>query len=200
MTGRGRPKKGEGEDSRQKIVDAAVKIISEEGAGAISVRRIIAESGLSSGTFYYFFKDRNDLMMSFVRDPGFDTIVLRAPETDVIGRVCEMYGILIKRYMSLGMDFMRQFYTTDNTSLASYMGDGSDYGEDTVMHRCLTELSDARGRGLITGDVEEMTADVCTIVKGCVFDQCLTGRRDAFDTMKRIITAYLRPHLVGGAE
>ncbi|MBR2255327.1 MAG: hypothetical protein IJ856_05920 [Candidatus Methanomethylophilaceae archaeon] len=45
-----------------------------------------------------------------------------------------------------------------------------------------------------------MTADVCTIVKGCVFDQCLTGRRDAFDTMKRIITAYLRPHLVGGAE
>lgn len=198
--GKGRPKKEESEDSRRKIVDAAVKIISQEGAGALTVRRIISESGLSAGTFYYFFRDRNDLMMSFIRDLGFDTVELLTPETDIIGRVCEMYRILVERYAALGTDFMRRFYTTDNISLASYMGDGSDYGNDTVMHRCLTELSMAKDGGLINGDVREMTADICTIVKGCVFDQCLTGRRDVFSVMERIISSYLGPHLTRGAE
>lgn len=200
MTGKGRPKKDGSEDSRRKIIDAAIKIIKKDGAGGLTVRRIIAESGLSSGTFYYFFRDKNDLMMSFIKDPGFDTLELRTPETDIIGRVCEMYRILVERYVALGMDFMRRFYTTDNISLASYMGDGSDYGRDTVMHRCLTELSGAKDRGLIDGDVREMTADICTIVKGCVFDQCLTGRRDVFSVMGRIIASYLSPHLVRSAD
>ncbi|MBE6520928.1 MAG: helix-turn-helix transcriptional regulator [Thermoplasmata archaeon] len=201
MAGRGRPRKTDGNaDSRQKIIDSAAKLIAEEGAESLTVRRILEESGLSSGTFYHFFRDRNDLMMSFVKDPGFESVSLGTPENDVAGRVCELYRMLVSRYLELGNGFMKHFYTTDNESLASYMGSGYEYEKGTVMCRCLDELEDAKSRGLLSGNTEEMTADICTIVKGCVFDQCLTGRRDVFEVMERIISAYLGPHLLKGAQ
>lgn len=190
MTGRKAGRPCGGSDSRQKIIDASVSIMSEEGADRLTVRRICEVSGLSTGTFYHFFADKSALMMSFVSDPGFRDIELKSPEDDIAARVTELYGILVKRYVKLGEGFMRAFYTADNTALASYTGADGGYGEQTVTGRCLAEICRAVEAGYIDGDAEEMTADVCTIVKGCVFDRCLTRSRDVFDVMQRLIRAY----------
>jgi len=68
---------------------------------------------VSTGTFYHYFSDKNDLMMSFVREESFDDFDLKTPPKDVAGRQVELYMHLIRRYQALGKDFMKQFYTTD---------------------------------------------------------------------------------------
>ena len=54
--------KGTGEDNRQKIIDAAMTIIGEQGEDKASLAQIAKASGLSKGTLYYYYTSKNDLI------------------------------------------------------------------------------------------------------------------------------------------
>lgn len=196
----GRPAKGaELTDSRQIIIDTAVRIIREQGAGCVTVRHICESSGLSIGTFYHYFRDKDDLMMYFVRVIDFDALALQADADRVGDRQCELYMHLIKQYVQLGDDFMKKFYTTDNCSLSAYMGEqNGNYSAGTVMARSERELRGAQQAGRLykEADVHLLAMDICTIVKGCVFEWCLNGGAFSIeDSLRRIINNYLTPYL-----
>lgn len=195
----GRPVKGEENNSQRKIIDAAIAIIREQGAGSVTVRNVCSKAGLSIGTFYHFFKDKDDLMMYFLKETSFDSFVLEKPLSCIADRVSELYMCLISRYQELGIDFMKSFYSTDNHSLSSYMGevDGS-FEPDTVMARCEKELSEARKKGYIKedADLHHISKDICTIVKGCVFEWCLNnGQTDVEAILYRIVHNYMATYL-----
>lgn len=195
MNRRGRPKKEEAVfDSKQKIIDTAIELIRKYGADAVTVRSVCETSGLSIGTFYHNFANKDDLLMYFVREASFDSFELKTPLEDIAGRIAELYMLLVGRYQTLGVDFMKQFYTTGNQALSAYMGASSDsFPEGTVMARCEAELVLARDNGVITeeADVHQASADVCTIVKGCVFEWCLgNGQIDIKESLARILTRY----------
>ncbi len=48
-------------NNRQAILDAARIVFSEQGYGATTVRDIIRRTGLASGTFYNYFKSKEDV-------------------------------------------------------------------------------------------------------------------------------------------
>lgn len=48
--------------TRQKIVDAAAKVIAREGYARASIARITEEAGIGSGLFYYYFDSKDDLL------------------------------------------------------------------------------------------------------------------------------------------
>lgn len=192
----GRPSKAaEPMDARQKLIDTTVALIKKHGADSITVRNVCEESGLSIGTFYHYFQNKDDLLMHFVREASFDSFVLETPLEDVAGRVCELYMHLIDRYLELGEEFMKSFYTTGNKALSAYMceQDGR-FGEGTVMARCERELMAAQELGFLKkeADVHMMSIDICTIVKGCVFEWALNdGEMEIEATLRRIIAGYL---------
>ena len=133
--------------------------------------------------------------MYFIRDISFDKCELQTPLENISGRICELYMNLIDRYMELGKDFMRNFYTTSNQALSAYMGvtDGQ-FAEGTVMERCERELLFARESGIIdkNADAHILSADICTIVKGGVFEWCLNdGEMEIERVLGRIIGNYL---------
>ena len=66
----GRPAKGDELNSKEKIIDTTVSIIKKKGADAVTVRDVCKEAGLSIGTFYHYFRDKDDLMISL-----FDTFL-----------------------------------------------------------------------------------------------------------------------------
>ena len=68
------PKSAEPMDARQKLIDATVALIKREGADAVTVRSVVEESGLSIGTFYHHFKNKDDLLMYFVKETSFDIL------------------------------------------------------------------------------------------------------------------------------
>ena len=61
------------------ILDAAVRIIKKKGAAALTVRSVCEEADVSNGTFYYHFKNKDDLLMSFLRETSFDGLSCKHP-------------------------------------------------------------------------------------------------------------------------
>jgi AcrR family transcriptional regulator len=196
---RGRPSKtSEPTDAKQKLIDTTVELIKKYGADTLTVRSVCEEAGLSIGTFYHHFQNKDDLLMYFVREASFDNFVLETPLADVAGRVCELYMHLIDRYLTLGEEFMKSFYTTGNKALSAYMGqENGCFADGTVMARCERELIDARKQGFLKKDADPhlLSMDICTIVKGCVFEWALDdGRMDIAESLRRIVKAYLETY------
>ena len=198
----GRPAKGDELNSKEKIIDTTVSIIKKKGADAVTVRDVCKEAGLSIGTFYHYFRDKDDLMMYFLRETSFDSFKLKTPVSDIAGRISELYMHLIHKYIDLGLDFMKSFYSTGNRSLSAYMGevDGA-FAPGTVMARCETEMNTALDNGYLKSgsDIHLICTDICTIVKGCVFEWCLSdGDMDIESTLHRILDLYLENHKNNG--
>lgn len=196
---RGRPSKASvPTDAKQKLIDTTVELIKKYDADTITVRSVCEEAGLSIGTFYHHFQNKDDLLMYFVREASFDTFVLETPLEDVAGRICELYMHLIDRYLTLGEEFMKSFYTTGNKALSAYMGqENGRFADGTVMARCERELIDAREQGFLKKDADphQLSMDICTIVKGCVFEWALDdGRMDIAESLHRIVKAYLETY------
>ena len=192
----GRPAKGSEQNSKEKIINTTISIIKENGADNITVRDVCSRAGLSVGTFYHYFRDKDDLMMFFLKETSFEAFDLKTPLSDSAGRMTELYMHLIRKYMELGLDFMKSFYSTGNLSLSSYMGetDGA-FASGTVMARSEAEMRDALSAGFIkvNTDIHTVCMDICTIVKGCVFEWCLNdGRPDIESILHRILENYLR--------
>lgn len=195
----GRPAKGNENNSKEKIIDTTVSMIRKKGADAVTVRNVCAEAGLSIGTFYHYFRDKDDLMMHFLRETSFDSFNLETPVSDIADRISELYMHLIHSYMELGLDFMKSFYSTGNRSLSAYMGEVDGvFAPDTVMARSEAEMQEAKACGIINenADIHELCMDICTIVKGCVFEWCLTdGAMDIEASLCRIIHSVMTNYL-----
>ena len=193
---RGRPpKSAEPKNTKQTLIDTTIALIRKYGADSITVRNVCEEAGLSIGTFYHNFQNKDDLLMYFVRETSFDSFELKTPLSDIAGRVFELYMHLIDRYLELGEEFMKSFYTTGNKALSAYMGqENGRFAEGTVMARCERELLDAQQQGYLKkeADAHTVSMDICTIVKGCVFEWALDdGQMDIADALHRIISSYL---------
>ncbi|WP_290655291.1 TetR/AcrR family transcriptional regulator [Anaerovibrio sp.] len=188
------PKKDNPEENKEKIIAAAIALIEEQGADCITVRRVCEKADIATGTFYYHFKNKDDLLMHFVRGTSFSEIELTVPLSDIVGRITELYLHLIRKYTALGVKFMRSFYTPGNQALHGYMGEtNGKFAEETVMARCEAELETAQRAGYLKKDMDthKASADVCTIAKGCIFEWCLSdGEISAEDIMSRILRVY----------
>ena len=193
------PKKDNPEENKEKIVAAAISLIEEHGADCITVRRVCEKADIATGTFYYHFQNKDDLMMHFVRGLSFETVELTTPIYDIAGRITELYMLLIRQYMSLGTAFMRSFYTPNNQALHTYMGEiNGRFAEGTVMAKCEQELARAQAEDCIpkNADIHQMSADICTIVKGCIFEWCLSGGEMEIEfAVQRMLKAYVARHL-----
>ncbi len=182
------------DESRKKIIDATVALISRDGINALTIRNVCKEAGVTNGSFYHVFSDKDDLLASFVIIETFQDVELAAPASDPAARVSELYAHLVGRYLDFGQDFMRGFYKPDNTALSSYMGqtDGA-FAPGTVMARAEQEIADAISAGYLPAelDAHATSEHVCTMVKGAVFEYCLSGgASDPLQVIDHLIKTY----------
>ncbi|MBQ7522061.1 MAG: TetR/AcrR family transcriptional regulator [Clostridia bacterium] len=195
----GRPKGNKTCDNRERITSSALELIKAEGAAELTVRKVCETADVSIGTFYHYFKNKDDLLMHFVRIISFDEIELIEPIENIPERICELYMHFINKYLSMGKNFMKGFYSTENKALSAYMGaENERFEEGTVMHRCEQELQLAIDTGILNPDCDAhlLSADICTIVKGIIFEWCLMDRDwDMEEILSRILHTYFRASL-----
>jgi AcrR family transcriptional regulator len=55
------------EPTRDRLIDAAARLLSRPGSGLISIEAISAEAGLTKGAFYHHFADRGELLRAVAR-------------------------------------------------------------------------------------------------------------------------------------
>ena len=56
-----------GEDTRNRILDAAQTMVLDHGFAGVSVDQLIQSLGLTKGAFFHHFKNKNDLARSLIR-------------------------------------------------------------------------------------------------------------------------------------
>ncbi|MDU0289520.1 TetR/AcrR family transcriptional regulator [Saccharothrix longispora] len=73
MTG---PRPGRTAATKQKLFDAALKLVGERGAASVTVDEIAAEAGVAKGTVYYNFASKDALVDALLRH-GVDLLAAR---------------------------------------------------------------------------------------------------------------------------
>lgn len=183
------------QSNREKIIGATIELIKENRADNITVRNVCAKANISTGTFYHYFKNKDDLLMEFLRETDFKSGDLEAPLSQPALRQAELYTKLIDRYRELGIDFVKSFYTPGNSSLSAYMCQNEGrFAPDSIMEVSEAELKKSKEAGFLPGnlDLHTCAADLCTIIKGCVFEWLLKdGDVDVNGIIERIFDNYM---------
>jgi len=65
-----RPKTSRGEATRQKLIDAAIREIGRRGFADASVAGITQEAGVAQGTFYVYFRSKEEVLRELVLRMG----------------------------------------------------------------------------------------------------------------------------------
>ena len=78
--------------NRQAILDAAREVFGDSGFEAVTVRDIIRRTGLASGTFYNYFRSKEEVAAALFRDgarrfsPVLKALPLNVTPSSVISR------------------------------------------------------------------------------------------------------------------
>lgn len=56
-------------DTRERLIESAMAEFSEKGYMKVSLRKICANAGVTTGALYFFFKDKEDLFAAIVQPP-----------------------------------------------------------------------------------------------------------------------------------
>lgn len=186
-------------ENKSKILEATVQLLKEKGVENVTVRNVCAKAGIAVGTFYYYFQNKDDLMFYFVSE-GFYDANLKSSENNITSRIIELYMTLINHYLELGLPFVKSFYSNNNSALSAYMAEtDGKFMTNSIMAKSEDEMEKAYNLGLIMDgtDLHMVCNDLCTIVKGSVFEWCLcNGSMDIETVVSRIITSYLDGYLV----
>jgi len=69
-------------DIREKIIDTSWELFHEKGFGETTINDIIREAGISKGTFYYYFRSKDNLLdtLSEILDREYERLSKNEPE------------------------------------------------------------------------------------------------------------------------
>ena len=128
--------------TRDRILDAALKLFNEEGVEKSSTNRIAAELNMSSGNLYYHFKSKQQIVESLVLrvEMQLETVACNAPAVEAIP-VTDTY-LSPHRYGSVGDSHYRIY-------ALNYLGETLD---DSSGARGMRFTPQADGSGLYCVD------------------------------------------------
>ena len=180
-------------ETKERIFQAAKRILQRDGYEQLSIKNICEEAGVSNGSFYHHFKTKDDLLSYYIEDqPSIDPSLLDIPQNAASAKnaIIHVYLNYVKYCRELGVEFMAGYYTPKNQALNPVIRTERPYPIITVQ----TYLEKAVAAGTITlpYSLEEITTDIRMIVIGNVFEWCMRdGKVDFEGNMSRSFSAYL---------
>lgn len=93
------------EERKQQITSSAVKIFAQRGLPGTKISMITAEAGVSHGLFYHYFKTKEELFTSLVREAIGD------PEELIASYLTILSGVMVlgKGYVTPQADWLLRF-------------------------------------------------------------------------------------------
>ncbi|HEX2779905.1 MAG TPA: TetR family transcriptional regulator [Gemmatimonadaceae bacterium] len=76
------PRAGKGEQTRAKILDAALALFMERGFEATTMRAVAEEADVSLGNAYYYFESKEELVQAFYEKSHQEHLAATAPRLD----------------------------------------------------------------------------------------------------------------------
>ena len=187
-------------ETREKIFQAAKRILQKKGYEELSIKNICEEAGVSNGSFYHHFKTKDDLLSYYIEDqPKIDPDLLELPDSvdGVKEGIIQVYMNYVKYCRDLGVEFMSEYYDTKNQALIAAIRMERPYPIVTVQN--YVEKAEQAGIVSLNVSIEEFTTDIRMIVIGNVFEWCVKhGEADFEGNMARSLGKYLDATLCRG--
>ena len=189
-------------ETKEKIFQAAKRILQKKGYEELSIKNICEEAGVSNGSFYHHFKTKDDLLSYYIEDqPKIDPDLLELPDNveGVKAGIIQVYMNYAKYCRELGVEFMSEYYDTKNQALNAAIRMERPYPIITVQK--YVEKAEQAGVVSLNVSIEEFTTDIRMIVIGNVFEWCVKhGEADFEGNMSRSLGKYLDATLCGGKD
>jgi AcrR family transcriptional regulator len=85
--------------ARQRLLDVATKHFAEHGFERASLNAILSESGLSKGSYYYYFDDKDDLFATAL-ESALDAALARLPVPSFDTTTADAFWPTVERFVS----------------------------------------------------------------------------------------------------
>lgn len=191
------PRRVKSQQLKEKIFAAAQKLLVEKGYEYLTVNNVCLTAGVSAGSFYHHFESKDELLAYYFvaghekYQKQFDAIT----GNDVIKNIVGAYALYIAFCQEQSIGFMKIFYTPANKSLrVNLTPDGSISRAIPVVVKSVEIIEKAQAGGYLDKNVSarRLGSDLCTLIKGCIFDWCLNdGNIDLPDLARRLLGGYL---------
>lgn len=130
------------EEVREKILSIASRIISEEGAEALSIRKITKEMDYSVGIVYHYFKSKDEIINTLLAE-GYERILASIKSPDENLTVDESLRYSIKSYIRSALEWKEEYKAMMFSSKENILEITSvldeDVGEKRIAFRKLIE-------------------------------------------------------------
>ena len=180
-------------ETKEKIFQAAKRILQKKGYEELSIKNICEEAGVSNGSFYHHFKTKDDLLSYYIEDqPQIDPNLLELPDSvaGVREGIIQVYMNYVRYCQELGVEFMAEYYDTKNQALNASIRTERPYPIVTV--QTYVEKAVEAGIVRLNEEIDEFTTDIRMIVIGNVFEWCIKhGQADFEGNMSRSLGKYL---------
>lgn len=186
------------QETKERIFEAAKRILQKSGYENLSIKNICEEAGVSNGSFYHHFKTKDDLLSYYIEDqPSMESDLLDIPKDTECAKeaIVGVYLNYAKYCKELGVDFIAGYYTPRNQALNPTIRTERPYPIVTVQH--YLEKSVAAGALSLKLSIPEIVTDIRMLVIGNVFEWAMTnGKADFEGNIKRSLIHYLEGVLI----
>lgn len=184
-------------EKKQRIKDAALKLMSEKGYFATSSNEIAREAGVSIGTFYSYFKDKKELYAELVDD--IYTAVLtpinlnELPDDLSIEETVQLYVTAVFRGHEYQTAFQRE--------ISSLSEQSDEFRAIEMVHKSnilhvFSEALKAYREELKLQDLETSTYIILTTVEAVIHDTLFHNGGKNKEAVIRELTAMIVNYLV----
>lgn len=184
-------------EKKQRIKDAALKLMSEKGYFATSSNEIAREAGVSIGTFYSYFKDKKELYAELVDD--IYTAVLtpinlnELPDDLSIEEAVQLYVTAVFRGHEYQTAFQRE--------ISSLSEQSDEFRAIEMVHKSnilhvFSEALKAYREELKPQDLETSTYIILTTVEAVIHDTLFHNGGKNKEAVIRELTAMIVNYLI----
>lgn len=183
------------QDTKRKLVKAGLELLRENGFDAINVEDITKKAGVAKGTFYTYFKRKEDIVLDISRAP-FNEIAAELEEMADM-KITQKLAHYFRRFMecveSCGINVCRQ-WTKDVLDPANVPDnkDGQKWKYDVEMLNNILESAVLNGELKKNTPVELLTHIIISELYGMMTCWCMSdGKFEPLDWTDRFCNCQL---------
>ncbi len=98
-------------NTKKKLIQAALKLLKENGLSSINVEEITKEAGVAKGTFYVYFKRKEDIISEYSRYPfkEIDDELKNMQDTNLIDKLTYYFNRFMQCVEEPGINICREW-------------------------------------------------------------------------------------------
>ena len=169
-------------ETRGRIFETAKRLFREQGIDRTSIADIVGAAGVSTGTFYLYFKSKDQIVSEIYmgEDSYYDSLAGQLTAPTWTEKIVEYFDRSSRHIESNGLEIVKQLYFPTNPAI-SQQRRGLNAG---AVERIVVQ---ARNAGELRRDIDadEIVKYLFSLTSGIIFEWCIQD--GSFDMNKRTV-------------